>query len=63
MNIRKWQDKKNRRILYVRDLNEALGAVFVRQLQGDFIADYSIWPLIKPRVLRIVPRPVYCVWE
>ena len=34
-----------------------------RQLQGDFIADYSIWPLIKPRVLRIVPRPVYCVWE
>ena len=41
----------------------ALGAAFVRQLQGDFIADYSIWPLIKPRVLRIVPRPVYCVWE
>ena len=39
------------------------GAAFVRQLQGDFIADYSIWPLIKPRVLRIVPRPVYCVWE
>ena len=47
----------------MRDLNEALGAAFVRQLQGDFIADYSIWPLIKPRVLRIVPRPVYCVWE
>ena len=34
-----------------------------RQLQGDFIADYSIWPLIKPRVLRIMPRPVYRVGE
>ena len=41
----------------------ALGAAFVRQLHGDFIADYSIWPLIKPRVLRIVSRPVYRVGE
>ena len=41
----------------------AQGEAFVRQLKGDFIADYSIWLLIKPRVLRIVPRPVYRVGE
>ena len=41
----------------------AQGEAFVRQLQGDFITDYSIWLLIKPRVLRIVPRPVYRVGE
>ena len=41
----------------------AQGEAFVRQLQGDFIADYSIWLLIKPRVPLIVPRPVYRVGE
>ena len=41
----------------------ALGDAFVRLLHGDFIADDSIWPLIKPRVLRIVPCPVYRVGE